>query len=186
MELQIQDLISTIRKEGIENANMQAEQILADARAKADELLKNARAEAAKTKEDAARDIESLKSSAVVSVQQAQRDAVLSFKKEIQSQFESILTADIKKAVSDESLGKLIAAVIRDEDVEQYAVEVASVTEGLKGQLADEIKKGLEIRPVKDVQAGFRLASKDGSGYFDCTDEEITKMLMPFFSELSI
>ena len=51
-------------------------------------------------------------------------------------------------------------------------------------ELAKEIKAGLEIRPSKNVQQGFRLASKDGSGYFDCTDEGIMEMLMPYFRDL--
>jgi V/A-type H+-transporting ATPase subunit E len=42
------------------------------------------------------------------------------------------------------------------------------VTDALKAKLAKEIKEGLEIKPTKNVQAGFRLAAKDGSGYFDC------------------
>jgi V/A-type H+-transporting ATPase subunit E len=61
---------------------------------------------------------------------------------------------------------------------------VAEVSDGLKSALAKEIKGGLEIRPSKNVKAGFRLAAKDGSGYFDCTDEEIAEMLMPYFRDL--
>ena len=56
---------------------------------------------------------------------------------------------------------------------------------GMTGlELAEEIKNGLEIKPTKGVQAGFRLAAKDGSGYFDCSDDEIMQMLMPYFRNL--
>ena len=67
-----------------------------------------------------------------------------------------------------------------------YAAEVSEVTEGLKQELAAEIRNGLELRPSKKVKAGFRLAAKDGSGYFDCTDEEIAEMLMPFFRDIRL
>ena len=67
-----------------------------------------------------------------------------------------------------------------------YAAELASVDDGIKSALADEIRNGLEIRPAKGVNAGFRLAAKDGSGFFDCTDEAITQMLMPYFRNLKI
>ena len=33
---------------------------------------------------------------------------------------------------------------------------------------------------------GFRLAAKDGSGYFDCSDQEIAEMLMPFFRDMHL
>ena len=53
-------------------------------------------------------------------------------------------------------------------------------------QLAQELKNGLELRPSKKVGAGFRLAAKDGSGYFDCSDQEIAEMLMPFFRDMHL
>ena len=65
-----------------------------------------------------------------------------------------------------------------------YAAEVSEVSDALKSALAKEIKDGLEIRPAKDVQQGFRLAAKDGSGYFDCSDDGIMEMLMPYFRDL--
>ena len=39
---------------------------------------------------------------------------------------------------------------------------------------------------VLEKRAGFRLAAKDGSGFFDCTDEEISKILMPFFRDIQL
>jgi V/A-type H+-transporting ATPase subunit E len=185
MELQIQDLVSSIRKEGIDAANAQAEAILADAKQKADEIVARAKADAKSTQEAAEREIAILKEGAAMSAEQAKRDAVLSFKGEIQREFERILSADVKKSLSDEALGKLIRAALQGEDVSQYAAEVATVSDGLKAALADEIRGGLEIRPTKNVQAGFRLAAKDGSGYFDCSDEEITRMLVPYLRNLN-
>ena len=72
------------------------------------------------------------------------------------------------------------------EDIGAYTAEVAEVSDSLKAELAQEIKSGLTIRPVKGIQAGFRLAANDGSGYFDCSDDEVMEMLMPFFRNLDI
>ncbi|MCR4668194.1 MAG: hypothetical protein K5774_02315 [Clostridia bacterium] len=181
MELQIQDLISSIRKEGIEAANAEAESIVSDAKKKAEAIVSIAKSEAQQYKDAAEKEIEILRDSAVVSCEQAKRDAVLAFKTEIQGEFEKILAADIRKELSGEGLGKLIRAALAGENVGDYAAEVAEVSDTLKKELADEIKNGLEIRPTKGVQQGFRLASKDGSGYFDCSDEGIMEMLMPYF-----
>ena len=81
---------------------------------------------------------------------------------------------------------RLIQAAVQGEDVSGYAVEVGQVTDGIRQQLAQELKNGLEIRPSKKVGAGFRLAAKDGSGYFDCSDQEIAEMLMPFFRDMHL
>ena len=184
MELQIQDLVSSIRKEGIEVANAEAESILAEAKKKADSLIAGAKAEAQQYKDASEKEIAILKESAEVSAEQAKRDAVLAFKTEIQEEFEKILAADIRKEMSGEALGKLIRAAVAGENVADYVAEVVEVGEALKAELAAEIKNGLEIKPGKNVQNGFRLAAKDGSGYFDCSDDGIMEMLMPYFRDL--
>ena len=184
MELQIQDLVSSIRKEGIEAANKEAESIIAEAKKKAEAIVSAAEAEAESIKETNEKEIGILKESAAVSAEQAKRDALLAFKAEVKAEFEKLLSADVRKTLSGEALGKLIRAAVSGEDVSQYAAEVADVSDAVKTELADEIQKGLEIRPTKSVQAGFRLAAKDGSGYFDCSDDEIMQMLMPYFRNL--
>ena len=173
MELQIQDLVSSIRKDGIEAANAEAEAIISEAKKKAETIVADAKAEAKSVQEASEKEIGILKESAAISAEQAKRDAMLAFKTEVQAEFEKILSAKIENNLSDAALGKLIHAVVSDEDVKNYAVEVSEVNDSLKAELAEEIKNGLEIRPTKGVRAGFRLAAKDGSGYFDCSDDEI-------------
>ena len=184
MELQIQDLVSSIRKDGIDAANAEAEAIISEAKKKAEMIIADAKAEAKNIQETSEKEINILKESAALSAEQAKRDAMLAFKNEVQAEFEKILSAKIKNNLSDAALGKLIQAVVADEDVQNYSVEVAEVSDSLKSELAEEIKNGLEIKPTKSVRAGFRLAAKDGSGYFDCSDEEIMQMLMPYFRNL--
>ena len=184
MELQIKDLVSSIRKDGIDAANAEAESILAEAKKKAASIVEEAKEEAKQHKDSTEKEIEILKESAKVGAEQAKRDAVLSFKAEIQQEFERILAANVRKQFSGESLATLIRAGMAEENVGDYAVEVAEVSELLKQELAQEIENGLEIRPSKNVQQGFRIAAKDGSGFFDCSDEAIMEMLMPYFREL--
>lgn len=184
MELQIQDLVSSIRKEGLDAANAQAEGIIAEAKKKAEAIVADAKAEAAGIRESSEKEIAILKESAAISAEQAKRDAMLAFKTEVKSEFEKILAAKIKNNLSDAALGTLIRAVVTDEDVQNYSVEVSEVSDALKAELAEEIRNGLEIKPTRGVQAGFRLAAKDGSGYFDCSDDEIMQMLMPYFRNL--
>lgn len=186
MELQINDLVSSIKKDGIEAANKQAEEIINAAKEKANEIIENANKEAEKIKSKCESEIKVLNDSVVVSAEHAKRDAVISFQKEIKAQFERILNNDCKKTVDTNVLAMLIKAAISDENPENYVAEVAEVTDGLKGELASEIKNGLEIKPSSHIRVGFKLASKDGSGYFDCSDEEIATMLSPFFPELNI
>ena len=184
MELQIQDLVTSIRKEGIDAANEQGAQIIADARKQAEAIIAEAKAEAKAAHDSSAREINILKEGAIANAEQAKRDALLSFKAAIKSEYEKILSAKVSENMSGAALGKLIQAVAVGEDISGYTAEVAEVSEELTKTLAEEIKNGLEIKPVKGISAGFRLAAKDGSGYFDCSDDEIMQMLKPYFRNM--
>ena len=72
MELQIQDLVSSIKKDGIDSANQQAAAILADARKQADAIVAEAKSQADKLRDDAKAEIDVFKTSAQLSAQQAQ------------------------------------------------------------------------------------------------------------------
>ena len=186
MEMQINDLVSAIRKDGVEAATAEAEKIIAEAKEKAAAIVREAEAKAAATLKKAENDVEILKDSAKTTAEHAKRDAMLFFEKSVQTEFEHLLEADIEKTVKGETLARLITAALSDENPSDYTAEVAEVTEGLKGELANAIKSGLEIKANPNVRMGFKLAAKDGSGYFDCSDEELTKMLAPFFPEMII
>ena len=88
---------------------------------------------------------------------------------------------NLLKNIKSKEFVELIAAALHGEDPSKYTAEVSDVSDALKAEMAGLIREGLEVRPSKRAQGGFRLADKDASGYFDCTDEEIMKMLMPFF-----
>lgn len=186
MELQINDLVSAIKKDGIEAANNEAAQILDEATKKAETIVAEAKSEAARIKAASEKDIKLFEESAKINAEQAERDAVLAFKAQVQSEFEKLLSADISKKLDEKSLAQLILAAINGEELSKYAVELQNVSDGLKTELAEEIKNGLELRVSKNVKGGFKLSAKDGSGYFDCTDDEIKNMLMPFFRNIRL
>ncbi len=185
MEMQIQDLVSAIKKEGVDAAQTEAERIIEEAKRNAESIVSKAHAEADSILKKAENEIETMKESAKTSVEHAKRDAMLFFKNSVQSEFEKLLEADISKTVKEETLAKLIIAALNGEDASNYIAEIAEITEGLKGELAEKIQAGLEIKANPNVRVGFRLAQKDGSGYFDCSDEELEKMLLPFFPEIT-
>ena len=186
MEMQINDLVSAIKKEGIEKAQSQAEQIIAEAKEKASAIIFEAQNTADDIVKKAQEKNEILKESSRTTAEHAKRDAMLFFKDSVQTEFERLLEANIEKTVNGQTLARLIIAAINDENPSDYTAEVSEITEGLKGELAKKISEGLEIRPNPHLRVGFRLTSKDGSGYFDCSDEELEKILAPFFPELTI
>lgn len=160
MELQIQDLVSSIKKDGIESANREAAQILAEAKAQAEKIVADARSEADKLRADAQAEIGVFKASAQLSAEQAKRDAVLAFRQEIGAELTKLLAQDTHKALDDKALAALITAALQGEDASAYAAEVASVTDALKSELAGELKAGLELRLSKKVRTASACAPR--------------------------
>ncbi len=180
MEIQIQDLVQSIKRDGIEEARRESDAIIAEAKARAEEIVAASKVQADKNIDNANRQIESAKAL----IRQAERDAVLSVRKELGLLMERILADKIANDLSEESLAKLVVAALNGEDPAKYKVEVDSAKAALKSALAKQIEKGLEIHPVKG--ASLKLCCKDGSGFFDFSDEEIASLLRPFLGEMKI
>lgn len=185
MELQIKDLVASIKKDGIEEAEKQSAALLNEAKNKADEIIRNAELQAKKIKEDAEREVAVMEQSSRSTIKQAARDVTLSLKKELEKKFETLLGEKIKDNLKGESLNTLIVAVLKGiDDPNKYEVQVKEVKDSLKSSLSAQMKKGLVIKPIKGIDAGFRLVEKDGTGYFDFSVEEIAAMLKPLLGNL--
>ncbi|MDD3057904.1 MAG: V-type ATP synthase subunit E [Sphaerochaeta sp.] len=188
MAQQIQDLVASIRKDGIEVAQKEAAQIIADAKQQADALLREARKEAAALVENAQREMDTRDQSARSSLQQASRDVQLSLKKEILTQLDALLVKTVEKSFESKDLISLIEKVVSMEgnaaskQVQLSEKDFSALAAQLKTQLQKSLKEGLEIKPVASVSSGFRLAEKDGSGFYDFSAEETAALLKPFLS----
>lgn len=190
MALQIQDLVASIRKDGVEAARKDADRLIQEAKAEADRIVNQAKADAQELKQQAERDIALRDASAKASLAQAGRDVVLSLKKALSEQLDRILGARLDKALSGKELADLITSVVKSGLVDGSKTEVQvnkeacqTLSAELAKTLSDEMKSGLVVKPISGVDAGFRLADKDGSGFYDFSSEEIASMLKPFLGD---
>ena len=104
MEQQIQDLVASIRKEGIDNAKAEADRIIQEAQAKADAIVKEAEKEREKMISDAEKSIALEKSSSEATIRQAARDVSLSLKKSIEDEYSKKLAAAISREMHGSNL----------------------------------------------------------------------------------
>jgi len=184
MEQQIQDLVSSIRKEGVEEANRERDEILSKAKAEAAKIVSDAKKEAEKMKGDAKNECSLLLESSKAAISQAARDVSLSLKASIEKEIDGILSADVKKAMDTQAMRKIIldavSAGFSDSDFilpKEKADEVAS---SLKAELAKEMKAGLKIS--SGSSDGVKIVANDGSGYVDLSNEEIVNLIKPHLS----
>lgn len=187
MEQQIQDLVASIKKEGIEEAKKQSAEILASAKAEADEIIKKAKAESEKIIQDAKNSAKLEAESAKAQIIQAGRDVTLSLKQNVESLFNKILTDDCKKAMDPTLLASLITQAV-NADLKGVTAEVAEglkddVFKALTKEVAQKIKEKDFLKESKGVLSGIKLTSNDGSGYIDMSAEECALLIKPYLSE---
>lgn len=188
MEQQIQDLIASIKKEGIDSATNESKKILEEARRQADKIIAEAKAEKDKMLADAEKKIAVERQSSEAGIRQAARDVALSLKKSIEEKFQAILAKGVSKAMDADLVKKVLASVIsaefagKDVTVEVPEADLSALAGQIASEFAKELKGGVEFKGSSSLSGGFRVSEKDGSAYIDLSDEECTKLLYPYLS----
>ncbi len=187
MEQQIQDLINSIKKEGIDSANEEKRKIIEEAEAKAQAIIKEANAEKEKLLSDSMKEIEKEKASLKESLRMAARDLSLSFRKEVEGKIQALLDEKVKSAFDYDTLKSVLKCVISAEfkgDVEVLLPEEKrkEIALSLATELASELGQGVSLAFSQSLQGGFRVVSKDGRAYIDLSDDECVKLLYPYIS----
>ena len=60
--------------------------------------------------------------------------------------------------------------------------EATNVKKSINSKFGDLIKSGLEIKPHKGLDAGFKISEKDGNVYYDFTAEGVGQMMAEYLS----
>ncbi len=53
-----------------------------------------------------------------------------------------------------------------------------AMRDSLLAAVADQVRRGLAIKPSSSILAGFRVSEKNGAAYFDFTDSALAEYLM--------
>ena len=191
MDVQLQELIDKIKKDGvataeaeaaniIQAAEKKAEAIVADAQNKASEIVKNAKAETDR--------MEKASNEAIV---QAGRNMLLSFKDSLVSELDGLVKSETEKAVSKDVLAKLVPETVKawtkNADASELSVllsekDLKALESAFTSELKSEISKGLEIKPDKTLSAGFRVGVKNGAAYYDYSADSLAEMFSAYLN----
>ena len=191
MDVQLQELIDKIKKDGvataekeaakiIDAAEKKAETIIADAQSKAEQIIKNGKNETQR--------IEKASEEAIV---QAGRNMLLSFKDSLIQELDGLILTETAKAQSKDVLAKLVPETVKawakNADASELSVllsekDLKALEKGLTASLKAEIKKGLEIKPDKTLTAGFRIGVKNGAAFYDYSAEALSEMFAAYLN----
>jgi V/A-type H+-transporting ATPase subunit E len=190
MDIQVQELIDKIKKDGIESALQEAAKLKQKAEAEAKQIVEAAHKEAADIVAKGKRDAERSEKAGKAALEQASRNLVLVFKDEIQALLEKIVSQELGSSYSGDVIKAVLPEILKawgTKGSDSLAVLLPEASLGklqafFKDKLASELKKGLELRSDRNLTGGFRIAKKDGSAYYDFSADSVAEMLCAYLN----
>lgn len=191
MDVQLQELIDKIKKDGVAAAEKESAKIIAASEKKAESIIADAQAKAEQIIKSAKSETEKMEKASEEAIIQAGRNMLLSFKDSLIAELDGLIQAETTKAVSKDVLGKLIPETVKlwakNSDASELSVllsekDLKALEKSLTASLKAEIKKGLEIKPDKTLAAGFRIGVKNGAAYYDYSAESLAEMFAAYLN----
>ena len=191
MDVQLQELIDKIKKDGVAAAEKESAKIIAASEKKAESIIADAEAKAEQIIKSAKSETEKMEKASEEAIIQAGRNMLLSFKDSLIAELDGLIQAETTKAVSKDVLGKLVPETVKlwakNSDASELSVllsekDLKALEKSLTTSLKAEIKKGLEIKPDKTLAAGFRIGVKNGGAYYDYSAESLAEMFAAYLN----
>lgn len=188
MDVKLDSLIEKIKKEGIEDAQQQSDELLKEARQKAASITDNAKKEAEKIVEDGKRQAEQFQKNAESDLQQAARNTQLLLKEKITALFDNVFKKEVATTLTPDFMKDIILKIVDTWGKDTNAEIVINEKDKKKlesllfSSLKKDAKESISIRISKEVASGFRIGLKDDQVYYDFSDEAIADTLKTLIS----
>lgn len=189
MDIQLQELLQTIKNEGVEAAEKKSAEIIANAEKKANERIAAAEKKAAEIVSTAEAQAQQMEASGKAAIKQAGRDMILSIEQQLKGVFSRLVAKTVSETYRADVLKEAIQQVVTNwaSGLENSAVlvneEVAKELEAsLKGSVAQALREGITITPSSKIEGGFILQERDGAAYYDFTDSAVAEALSVYLN----
>ena len=191
MEIQLQELIEQIRKDGVGAAETQAEAIITSAKAEAEKIIADAKAQAEKVMADAKSENARTVKSGEDAIRQAGRNLLISFRESVTRELNAIVSDNVNAVYSSDEFASLIVSAVESwtgkpesEDITVIlnADELAKLEDAVLAQLKAKMIGGVTLKANDNFDGGFRIAVNNGAVYYDYSAEAVTDMLSNYLS----
>ena len=191
MEIQLQELIEQIKKDGVETAEAQAAAILETAKAEAEKIIADAKTQADKIMSDAKNENERTVKSGEDAIRQAGRNLLISFRESVAKELNAIIGENVSSVYSSDALPQLIVKAVEcwlskpeatDISVILSSDDLAKLEESLLAELKAKMLTGVTLKANDNVDGGFRIAVNGDGAYYDYSKDAVTDMLSNYLS----
>ena len=190
MEIQVQELIDKIKKDGIESASEEAARIKAEAEADARRIVESARKEAEEIVAQGRQGAERSEKAGIAALEQASRNLILAFKDEIQALLDRIISEHISANYNGDILKTALPELLKSwasKGGDNLAVilpesELSGIKAFFSEKLTGELWKGVELKYSRKLTSGFHISNREGSIYYDFSAEAVAQLLSTYLN----
>lgn len=191
MEIQLQEIIDQIKKDGVDTAQAEAESILNAAKAEAAKIISDAQAQADKILLNVKTENDRVVKSGEDAIRQAGRNLLISFRESVARELKAIVTENVNSVYASTDFAQIIVKTVESwagrPEAEDLTVilnsnDLSLLEENLLAQLNAKMLKGITLKASDNFDGGFRIAAKDGGAYYDYSAEAVVDMLSNYLS----
>lgn len=191
MEIQLQELIEQIKKEGVTAAEKEANDIIASAKSQAEKIISDANTQAEKIITNAKTENERMTKSSEDAIRQAGRNLLISFRESIARELVALVGEKIEAVYSSDALEHIIINIVEkwasNPDTEDITVildteSLDKLQSSLLAALKQKMMKGITLRSSDNFNGGFRIASNNDNLYYDYSLEAVVDMISGYLS----
>lgn len=191
MEIQLQELIDQIKKDGVKVAEEQATATIEAANAEAERIVTEARAEAERIIKHAKEEQERLARAGEEAIRQAGRNVLISFRDSVSRELNVLVSDEVARLCSSDRMPELIIKVVealaRNPEGDDLTVllnnrDMATLEKTLLAALKDKLLTGVTLKANDTIGVGFRIGVDHGRAYYDFSAEAITAMMAVYLN----
>ena len=191
MEVQLQELIEQIKKDGVAVAETEAKDIVDAAKADAEKIIAEAQLQAEKIMAEAKAETEKMTKSSEDAIRQAGRNLLISFRESVTRELKTIISENVNTIYSSDELAELIINIIEcwanKPDAEDITVimnsqDINRFEDNILAALKEKMLNGITLKANDNFDGGFRIAVNNGSVYYDYSAEAVVDMLSNYLS----
>lgn len=191
MDVQLQDLVDKIKKDGVKSAESSAAKIIAEAESKAASIIAEAESKADNIIKSAKAETERMEKASNDAIIQAGRNLIISFRDGINKELSALVNEKVLDVYDKDLMKKLIPDTVKawanNPDSSDLSVllspkDLKVLESTLKTSLKAKISKGLVIKSDSSLSSGFRIGSKDGSAFYDFSAEEVANLFSAYLN----
>jgi len=190
MEIQVQELIEKIKKDGINIATEEAGRIKAEAENEARRIVESAKKEADNIVTNGKLEAQRSEKAGIAALEQASRNLILAFRDEVQVLLNKIVNDNVSANYKEDVIKTVLPELLKtwaakgSGDLAVLLPEnVLSKVEGFfKEKLAGELSKGVELKSNRKLSSGFHISNKEGSAYYDFSAEAVADLLSTYLN----